>query len=95
LIDLRTLLACAIVAPDLTIRAYSMTYIKDFRFALVQNASMNRTPEEYLRKAHEVQDRAAALTDPWLKRSMEEIANGYRLMAERAAKDGKACVKTR
>jgi hypothetical protein len=42
-----------------------------------------------------MQQHADVVSDPWLKRSLEDIANGYRLLAERIDKDEQSSPSTR
>jgi hypothetical protein len=55
---------------------------------------MKRTFGYYIRKANEMQQHADVVSDPWLKRSLEDIANGYRLLAERMDKDERSSPST-
>jgi hypothetical protein len=56
---------------------------------------MKRTLDYYIRKSKEAREHADSLTDPWLKRSMDEIAYGYWLLAAKVVKDERPCPRTR
>jgi hypothetical protein len=43
--------------------------------------------DHFIRKAREARELAERMTDPWVKKSMEEIAEGYEHLAERATED--------
>jgi hypothetical protein len=51
---------------------------------------MKRTLDYYIRKSKEAQEQADALTDPWLRKSMEDIAYGYWLLANKVVKDDRS-----
>jgi hypothetical protein len=43
--------------------------------------------ETLIRKAREAREQAAGANDPWVRQSLEEIARGYEVLAEKEPDD--------